>query len=101
MADPDVWTSVVDVVTSDTTTNSDDSRNNGNSIDVMMLLSTIVASIGIVSNATVVVAFLNHKKLRRKIPIMFIINQVSFLAFISLILLSVYGKNAIKTFYVF
>ena len=84
-------TSVVDVMTSDTTTNSDDSRKNGNSIDVMVLLSTIVASIGIVSNATVVVAFLNHKKLRRKIPTMFIINQVSFLAFISLIPLSIYG----------
>ena len=101
MADPDVWTSVVDVITSDTTTNSDARSNNGNSIDVMMLLSTIVASVGIVSNETVVVAFLNHKKLRRKIPTMFIINQVSFLTFISLILLSVYGKNAIKHFMYF
>ena len=91
MVDPDVWTSVIDVVTSDTTTNSDDRNNNGNSIDVMMLLSTIVASIGIVSNATVVVVFLNHKKLRRKIPTMFIINQVSLLEFISLIHLSIYG----------
>ena len=101
MVDPDVWTSVVDVVTSDTTTNSDDRNNNGNSIDVMMLLSTIVASIGIVSNATVIIAFLNHKKLRSKIPTMFIINQVSFLAFCSLIPLSVYDKNTIETFYVF
>ena len=50
--------------------------NNENTIDVMMLLSTIIASVGIVSNSTVVVVFLKHKKMRRKIPNIFIINQV-------------------------
>ena len=47
------------------------------SIDVMVLLSAIIASVGIVANATVIFAFLNHKKLRGKIPNIFIINQVS------------------------
>ena len=45
-------------------------------IDVMVLLSAIIASVGIVANATVIFAFLNHKKLRGKIPNIFIINQV-------------------------
>ena len=45
-------------------------------VDVMVLLATIIASVGIVANATVIIAFLNHKKLRGKIPNIFIINQV-------------------------
>ena len=46
------------------------------SIDIMALLSAIIASVGIVANATVIFAFMNHKKLRGKIPNIFIINQV-------------------------
>ena len=46
------------------------------SIDIMALLSAIIASVGIVANATVIFAFVNHKKLRGKIPNIFIINQV-------------------------
>ena len=46
-------------------------------MDTVAILSTIIASVGIFSNLTVVIAFLNHKKLRRKIPNIFIINQVS------------------------
>ena len=46
------------------------------SIDVMALLPAIITSVGIVANATVILAFLNHKKLRGKIPNIFIINQV-------------------------
>ena len=45
--------------------------------DIMQILQIIIASVGIVANFTVVMAFLNHKKLRGKIPNMFIINQVS------------------------
>ena len=45
--------------------------------DVMMILHSLIASVGIIANLTVVVAFVNQKKLRRKIPNMFIINQVS------------------------
>ena len=49
------------------------------SIDIMALLSAIIAFVGIVANATVIFAFLNHKKLRGKIPNIFIVNQVSVL----------------------
>ena len=44
--------------------------------DVMMILSSTIASLGIISNLTVVIVFLRNKKLRIKIPNMFIINQV-------------------------
>ena len=43
---------------------------------IMMILSTTIAIVGIIANFTVVIAFLSHKKLRGKIPNMFIINQV-------------------------
>ena len=46
-------------------------------MDVMMILSSTIASLGIISNLTVVVIFLRNKKLRIKIPNIFIINQVS------------------------
>ena len=49
----------------------------GPSIDVVLILQNIIASLGIVANFTVVIVFLNDRKLRRKIPNMFIINQVS------------------------
>ena len=49
----------------------------GPNIDIMVTLQNIIASLGIVANFTVVMVFLNHRKLRRKIPNMFIINQVS------------------------
>ena len=45
--------------------------------DVMMILQMVIASVGIIANITVVFAFLNHEHLRRKIPNMFIINQVN------------------------
>ena len=48
-----------------------------NEFDLMMILQILIASVGIVANFTVVFAFLNHKRLRKKIPNMFIINQVS------------------------
>ena len=44
--------------------------------DNLLLLLNTVGSIGIITNLTVIVVFLNHKKLRRKIPNIFIINQV-------------------------
>ena len=49
----------------------------GSKMDVMMILSSTIASLGIISNLTVVVVFLRSKKLRIKIPNIFIINQVS------------------------
>ena len=45
-------------------------------LDVMAIVHCLIASVGIISNSTVVFAFLNHKKLCGKIPNMFIINQV-------------------------
>ena len=44
-------------------------------LSILVITSTI-ASVGIVSNLTVIVVFLNHKKLRKKFPNIFIINQV-------------------------
>ena len=44
--------------------------------DIVMIVSTIIASIGIVANFTVIIVFLNDEKLRKKIPNIFIIHQV-------------------------
>ena len=44
----------------------------------LRLVSMTIACVGIISNLTVVVVFVNHKKIRHKIPIVYIINQVSF-----------------------
>ena len=46
-------------------------------LSIMAILQSIIASLGIITNLTVVIVFFNHKKLRRKIPNIFIINQVS------------------------
>ena len=46
------------------------------SVDIMVFLSVLIACMGIVLNFTVAAVFLNSKKLRTKIPNMFIINQV-------------------------
>ena len=64
--------------TNDMATNLTSVRYMGRSIkfDVMTILSTTISILGIIANLTVVIAFLNHHKLRRKIPNMFIINQV-------------------------
>ena len=45
---------------------------------VMMVVHSIIASIGIVGNLTVIIALSNNEKLRVKVPNMFIINQVCF-----------------------
>ena len=59
-------------VTLDTRISSKESK-----MDVMMILSSTIAPLGIISNLTVVVVFLRSKKLRIKIPNIFIVNQVS------------------------
>ena len=54
-----------------------DGHNKGNSrSQSIRIIQSSIASVGIVANLTVIVVFLNHKKLRRKIPNIFIINQV-------------------------
>ena len=45
-------------------------------LNIIQILQCTIASVGIVNNFTVVVAFLKNKKLSRKIPNIFIINQV-------------------------
>ena len=44
--------------------------------DIVMIVSTVIASVGIVANFTVIIVFLNDKKLRCKIQNIFIIHQV-------------------------
>ena len=48
-------------------------------ISTMGIVHSVIASVGIVTNLTVIVVFLNHRELRRKVPNICIINQVSFL----------------------
>ena len=50
-------------------------QENSRSLSILIIQSTI-ASFGIVASLTVIVVFLNHRKLRRKIPNIFVINQV-------------------------
>ena len=52
-------------------------KNDSEGFDVIKILQLVIASLGITTNLIVVVVFLNHKKLRRKIPNICIINQVS------------------------
>ena len=42
----------------------------------ILIIQSTIASVGIVGNLNVIVVFLNHKKFRRKIPNIFIVNQV-------------------------
>ena len=45
--------------------------------DVMEIVQISIAPVGIIGNLTVIVVFLHHKKLRRKIPNRLIVNEVS------------------------
>ena len=45
--------------------------------DTVSILAIIIAGVGVISNFTVIVAFVNNKKLGKKIPNIFIINQVN------------------------
>ena len=62
---------------------------NSNAFDIMEIVQLSIAPIGITGNLTVIIVFLNHKKLRRKIPNRFIVNQVrnSILKFVTSIYL--------------
>ena len=50
--------------------------------DTMMIVHSIIATVGIVTNPPVVVVFLNHKKLKHKIPNICIINQIRLLFYL-------------------
>ena len=56
---------------------SRNSNNENSRVETILIIQSTTASVGIIANLTVIVVFLNHKKLRRKIPNIFIINQVS------------------------
>ena len=53
---------------------------NTDGTSTMGIVHSVIASVGIVTNLTVIVVFLKHRKLRRKIPNICIINQVGFIA---------------------
>ena len=58
----------------------------GNALDIMEIVQLSIAPVGIIGNLTVIVAFLNHRKLRRKIPNRFIVNQVRNYSFFLLLI---------------
>ena len=64
--------SAVAIATTSLSSSNDNARE-----ETIRIIQSTVASVGIVANLTVIVMFLNHKKLRRKVPNIFIINQVS------------------------
>ena len=45
--------------------------------NVMQILQSVIASVGITANLTVIIVFLSHRKFRLKVPNRFIVNQVS------------------------
>ena len=55
---------------------SNNSSNDNAWKETVRIIQSTVTSVGIISNLAVIVVFLNHKKLRKKIPNIFIINQV-------------------------
>ena len=79
----EIWTSstqhqenetfVVDEISNSQQNNTSNGNTKAQSI---LIIQSTIASVGIIANFTVIVVFLNHKKLRRKIPNIFIINQV-------------------------
>ncbi len=61
-----------------TTANATAEKSSGDTTpDIVVIIQCVVAGVGIISNATVITVFANHKKFRRKIPNKYIINQVS------------------------
>ena len=81
-----IWNFSVGLKTDNIADDNDHYRKPGNrsngedkddSISQINLISlTVISCAGIIAIATVVVVFLNHRKLRQKIPNIFIINQV-------------------------
>ena len=58
-------------------TNSTVNGDDPEKINAMKIVILVKACVGIITNAVVVIVFLNDRKLRRKIPNICIINQVS------------------------
>ena len=69
---------LTDVTVNESTTHLKSSVN-VHSLDIMDIVQLSIAPVGIIGNLTVIVVFLSHRKLRRKIPNRFIVNQVRIL----------------------
>ena len=70
---------VTEDVDKNITLNSTDIITKSKNFNIVQILQCTIASVGIVANLMVVIAFLRNKKLRHKIPNIFIINQVRFI----------------------
>ena len=57
-------------------TNTTDNEDNSENFNGMRIVILVIACVGIITNAVVVIVFLNDRELRRKIPNICIINQV-------------------------
>ena len=68
---------------------SNNSSNDNARQESIRIIQSSVASVGIIANLTVIVVFLNHKKLRRKIPNIFIINQVRKILYVILFFITI------------
>ena len=67
---------VTEDVDKNITLNSTDIITKSKKFNIVQILQCTIALVGIVANFMVVIAFLRNKKLRCKIPNIFIINQV-------------------------
>ena len=71
--------STIENYSADVTTNDNTPVENTDGTNSMGIVHSVIASVGIVTNLTVILIFLKHSKLRRKIPNICIINQVRYL----------------------
>ena len=76
MKNPNMHTSLT--VTNGTEIMNNITDNTSTGTSTMGIVHSTIASVGIVTNLTVIVVFLNHRKFRRKVPNICIINQVGF-----------------------
>ena len=61
---------------SDDAAASNSGKENKNYLETMTVMSIAIATVGVFANINVVVVMLRQRKLRQKIPNIFIINQV-------------------------
>ena len=69
-------TGLMDIINCTKTGNSSAIEDGELTSQIIVILQSVIASVGIVANSTVIIVFLNNEKMRRKIPNIFIINQV-------------------------
>ena len=69
-------TRLMDIINCTNTGNSSAIEDGELTSQIIATLQSVIASVGIVANSKVIIVFLNNEKMRRKIPNIFIINQV-------------------------